>query len=122
MARLCVRVTPNETKSTMRAQPGDVVCVVEDDHKFSFAELNCGHYKIVEVPGVPAADLVHLTEHETDGSEAELIVSRHKVTLDLKTLDLTRPIEAKAGKTARDLLDAVTLDKTSMAVVRRVIR
>jgi hypothetical protein len=44
----------------LRTQEGDVVEIVDDGHVFSFAELNCGHYRMLDVPGVPQDELVHL--------------------------------------------------------------
>jgi hypothetical protein len=75
MARLCIRVKANlhPTDSTLnakRTQAGDVVCVVEDGHVFSAGELNCGHYRIIDVPGVSQADMISLIESvfDTDGA------------------------------------------------------
>lgn len=74
MARLCVRVAPNDhptdpTLNALRSQPGDVVCVVEDDHQFSAGELNCGQYRFIDVPG-PASDYSNLVDVVTDASGA----------------------------------------------------
>lgn len=74
MARLCVRIVPNPNPSDpamddLRTQEGDVVFIVDDSHVFSHAELNCGHYRIIDVPGIPQEDLIHLmdSEYEADG-------------------------------------------------------
>lgn len=65
MARLCIRITPNPNLSNpsmdaLRTKVGDVVCLVDDSHIFSVAELTCGHYRFIDVPGVSQEDLVHL--------------------------------------------------------------
>jgi hypothetical protein len=71
MAKLCIRITPNDhptdpSITPLRTNEGDVVCLVEDDHVFNVAELNCGHYKILDVPGVTQEELVHLVAHVED--------------------------------------------------------
>lgn len=71
MARLCIRITNNDhptdpSLTPRRTNEGDVVCLVDDSHVFSFAELNNGHYRILDVPGVPQEDLGHLVTHAED--------------------------------------------------------
>lgn len=93
MARLCIRIAPNNhptdpSLDVMRTQTGDVVCVVEDGHKWSDPELNCGQYKFIDMPGVPPEKLLYLMEH-VEKSDT-VIIARRKVSLDvvaLKTID-----------------------------------
>ncbi len=47
MAKLCIRERGN---TVGRSQPGDVISVVRPAHVFSFAEQNCGQYRIIDVP------------------------------------------------------------------------
>lgn len=73
MAILCIRILPNPNTTdpsldVLRTQEGDVVWVAEDDHVFSFAELNCGQYRFIEVPG-SQSDWIHLVESEVDVQE-----------------------------------------------------
>lgn len=88
MARLCVRVAPNEnsdkTLNALRTHEGDVVCIVDDNHQFSFCELNNGQYKIIDVPGVPQEELIYLCEHVED-VEGKM-TARRVVKLDEKAL------------------------------------
>lgn len=67
MARLIVRITNNPNNSDpsltpLRTQRGDVVQIVPDNHIFSEAEMFCGHYKIIDMPGVAAEDLRYLVD------------------------------------------------------------
>src|SRR3990172_5332160 len=85
MARLCVRILPNDhptdpALTPLRTRLGDVVCIVDDDHVFSHAELNCGHYRIIDVPGVPQEDLIHLCASVEDAEGK--ITARRAVKLD----------------------------------------
>lgn len=41
-----------------------MVCIVEDGHVFTPHELACGHYRIIDLPGVPPQEVIHLCEHE----------------------------------------------------------
>lgn len=89
MARLCIRITPNDhptdpSLTPLRTNEGDVVCLVDDTHVFSQAELNCGHYRIIDVPGVPQDDLLDLVEHAVD-AEGNMVKRRVK-TLDKNVL------------------------------------
>lgn len=89
MARLCIRIAPNDhptdsTLTPMRTQEGDVVCLVDDSHVFSVAEMNNGQYKILDVPGVTQEELVHLVQHEEDGEGK--ITKRRTQALDTALL------------------------------------
>lgn len=89
MARLCIRILPNPNAAepaldVLRTQEGDVVCIVDDDHKFSFGEENCGQYRFIDVPGVSQGDLIHLVEHEEDADGTML--QRRKRSLDKTVL------------------------------------
>lgn len=104
MARLCIRIAPNshptdKSLDALRTQPGDVVEIREDGHEWSKAELNCGQYKFVDVPGVPESEFTYLKEHveDADGN----MVARRKVKLDEKKLD----------KTAMSKADVVAMTK-----------
>ena len=101
MARLCVRIAPNNHPAdanldALRTQPGDVVCIVDDDHVFSSAELNCGQYKIIDVPDVPQEDLAYLVTSVYDAEQK--LVSRRAVKLELteKTTVTKSEIDALA--------------------------
>ena len=112
MARLCVRVTNNDhptdpTLTPLRTNEGDVVCLVDDDHVFSFAELNNGHYRIIDVPGVPQEDLAHLVE-SLDDAEGRLIKRRTKM---LDPLVLKGPIWAGKISATKSELDVITKDR-----------
>jgi len=85
VARLCIRIQPNNhptdaALNALRTQEGDVVCVVEDGHAFSPSELACGHYRILDLPGVDPADCNHLVEPVTDADE--IMTRRRKVALN----------------------------------------
>lgn len=96
MCRLCVRITPNNHPTdpkldAMRTQFGDVVCIVDDDHVFSYGELNCGHYRIIDVPGVWQGDLIYLCDHLED--EDGKMIARRVKSLDvaaIETLELPK--------------------------------
>lgn len=89
MARLCIRVLPNNhptdpSMDLFRTQLGDVVCVVEDSHVFSFGELNCGQYRFIQVSGVTQADMIYLIESIYDAQEK--LVRLRKVGFDAAVL------------------------------------
>jgi len=89
MARLCVRIAdnahPTDPKLTpLRTQPGNVICVVDDKHEFSKAELTNGQYMIVDVPGVPESDLAYLCEPAFDKSG--VMIAKRAQSLDIATL------------------------------------
>ena len=101
MARLVIRILPNAhptdpSLTPLRTQEGDVVCLVDDGHVFSFAELNNGHYKILDVPGVPQEELVHLVAAVEDG-EGKMI-KRRAVELDKAVLEGARKNKTTATK------------------------
>ena len=39
-----------------------------DDHVFSHAEMNNGHYRIIDMPGVPPEEVMHLMAHAEDAN------------------------------------------------------
>lgn len=91
MAILCIRVTPNPQPDpalfNLRHQPGDVVCIVEDGHKFSYGELNCGNYKFIPVAGASAESLSYLCDPQTsDGTPDGEMVGRCKFGLNVNKL------------------------------------
>ena len=113
MARLCVRVKNNDhptdpTLTPLRTNEGDVVCLVDDDHVFSFAELNNGQYRIIDIPGVPQEDLLHLVASSKD-AEGRTIKRRTK-TLD--PLVLKGPIWTGKNSATKAELDVITKDRT----------
>lgn len=93
MARLCIRIAPNDhptdpTKTPLRTRPGDVVEIREDDHNWRPGEVLSGQYRFVDVPGPASAwtylkDAVLLGEvlPEFIGREQELY-RRRRVSLD----------------------------------------
>ena len=82
MSRLCVRRLPNDTTNPLRTQPGDVVCMVDDDHVFTKAEQML--YRIIDLPGVPQEKLAYLLEPlNLAGAGDEVMLARRKVKLDL---------------------------------------
>ena len=108
MARLCIRITPNDhptdaALTPLRTNEGDVVCMVDDNHVFSVTELNCGHYKIVDLPGVPQEDLVHLVASVEDANGT--MTKRRAVGLDKAILKGSWKNKASVTKAE---LDAVT--------------
>lgn len=89
MAKLCIRITPNPNATdpsldALRTQEGDVVCIVGDGHVFSHAELTCGQYRILDLPGVPEVELIHLVESRTDANGT--MIARRTQALDLAVL------------------------------------
>ena len=98
MARLCIRIAPNDhptdpSKTPLRTRPGDVVEIREDGWVWRPGELDSGQYKFVDVPGVPEADLVYLMESVRSGDVfpelpdlAERMLRRRRVTLDIAAL------------------------------------
>jgi hypothetical protein len=52
---------------------------------FSHAELNCGHYKILDVPGVTQEELVHLVASVEDAKGK--MVKRRNVQIDKSVLE-----------------------------------
>jgi hypothetical protein len=91
VARLCIRILPNlhptdANLNDMRTQAGDVVCIVDDGHVFSKAELECGHYRIIDVPGVSQAELTDLIDAVFD-ADGSTMTKRRKWTLPIGVLD-----------------------------------
>ena len=89
MARLCIRIQPNEhptdpSLTPLRTNEGDVVCIVDDSHAFSYAEMNSGQYKILDVPGVTQEELGHLMAHVEDADGK--MVKRRTVEIDTALL------------------------------------
>jgi hypothetical protein len=114
MARLCIRIANNDHPTNaaltpLRTRPGDVVEMCEDGHEWRPGELNCGQYRFVDLPGVPAADLVHLKTavHDANG----VMVRRFNQTLDISALN------AGAWRTrtsaTRSQIDAITITRTA---------
>lgn len=118
MCRLCVRIAPNNHPTdskldAMRTQLGDVVCIVDDDHVFSYAELNCGHYRIVDVPGVTQEDLTHLCEHVED--KVGNMIRRRAKALDVAAIEAL-----KLPEFSEDVATAATNRDQAMAVAQSV--
>ena len=108
MARLLIRIAPNSNPSdpsldALRTQPGDVVCIVEDDHVFSECERLNGQYRIIDVPGVSANDFNELLIPVLD-------VNGMLMKLRSKTLDFTA---LKVGMTTatKAEIDSLTVIK-----------
>jgi hypothetical protein len=40
--------------------------ILPDTHQFSFCELNNGHYRIIDLPGIPFELMAHLVEERLD--------------------------------------------------------
>lgn len=113
MARLVVRISdnshPDPAINLLRTQIGDVVEVCEDGHWFSDGEVKCGQYRIVEVPGVPAAAFAHLKEADMDASEN--IVRRRKLALN----EVSLAVEIQRVKTAGLWLGKPDIDTLTVA-------
>lgn len=119
MARLCIRITPNNhptdpSLDAVRTQIGDVVCVTEDGHIFSKGEMECGQYRIIDVPDTTPADLVHLTEPQVSFSSItlntnEAIKAARKFTLDIAKLKTGGWKNRTAATKAQ--IDAITIAK-----------
>lgn len=112
MARLCIRVTPNPNTSDpsldgLRTQEGDVVCIVPDGHVFSLAELTCGQYRILDLPGVPEEELIHLVESRADAN-GKTIARR---TRGLNLAVLTSPAWRDRTSASKAELAALTRTK-----------
>lgn len=83
MARLCIRIAPNDTRSVLRDQPGDVVDIQEDSHAWSAAERNCGQYRFIDVTGASVEALANLVAVKREGRR---ILARRIVSLDVTAL------------------------------------
>lgn len=91
MARLVIRILPNDhptdpSLTPLRTHEGDVVELVDDGHVFSQAELTNGHYRILDLPGVPQEELVHLKAHVEDAQGR--MTKRRNQSLDLTVLKM----------------------------------
>ena len=109
MARLVIRVLPNAhptdpALTPLRTQEGDVVEIVDDDHVFRPSIFN-GHYRILDVPGVPQEELVHLKAHVEDAQGK--ITKRRAQMLDITVL----PVHAQR--------DSITMTKAQIAALTR---
>lgn len=108
MARLCVRVAekyaPGDPNSILGTNPGDVVCIVDDDHKFSDCEMLSGQYRIIDMPGIPQDKLIYLCEHaeDADGAMIRRRVRTIALAADLKLPEL--PKDAATAALTRDQL------------------
>lgn len=115
MARLVVRITdnshPDPVMNLRRTQIGDVVEICEDGHWFSDGEVKCGQYRIVEVPGVPAAAFAHLQEADVDADET--MVRRRKLALN----EVSLAAEVQRVKAARQWLGKPDID--TLTVTRK---
>lgn len=114
MATLCIRIAPNNNPTdakldALRTQIGDVVCIVEDGHKFSSGELNCGQYKFVDVPGVPQVDLIYLIDSVED-ADGQMIMRRAK-TLDVEKLDSLAFAREGRNAVTKSQIESLTLSK-----------
>jgi hypothetical protein len=112
MARLCVRIAPNghptdASLTPKRTREGDVVCVVDDGHVFSHAELNNGHYRIIDVPGVSPAEFVNLCALDIDAFGAML--KRRNVTLDFDVLNSAQWVSKTSATKAQ--ITAITVTR-----------
>lgn len=92
MARVVIRIQPNDhptdaALTPLRTRLGDIVEILEDGHVFSASELSCGHYRVVDIPGVAAASLADLVQAAFDGQGR--MTKRRAFTLD--TTLLTHP-------------------------------
>jgi len=115
MARLCIRVAPNDHPTDpelnkLRTQPGDVVCIVNDDHQFSQGELNCGQYRIIDVPGVPQIELIYLCKQHVDDVEGNPI-QRRLWSLDAAALRVGQWRDRTSATQAQ--IDAIVITRAS---------
>ena len=112
MARLCIRIAPNShptdpTLDAMRTQMGDVVCVVDDHHQFSKGELECGQYRVIDMPGVAQVELNHLVASAFDPGDESKMLRRRAVTLD--AIALKTGAWRAATKATKAQIDAITI-------------
>jgi len=116
MARLCIRIADNKHPTdpdldAFRTQINEVVCVTEDGHKFSEAELNCGQYKFIDVNGVAQADLIYLIDPVLDPLDVEgiKISGIRKSKLDPK--ELKKAKWEDGSKVTKSDVDSIVLTK-----------
>ncbi|MEQ1888643.1 MAG: hypothetical protein ABL951_05615 [Alphaproteobacteria bacterium] len=103
---------PDPELNKLRCQVNDVVDIVEDDHEFTFGELNSGRYKFVNIPGVLAEEFEHLREVERDSEDPEKIVNIRVRKIDLSMLD-DKLLDAasKNEPLIKDDILSITLDR-----------
>ena len=72
MPIIAIRIVANagstQAQTNLRTQPGDVVWVAKDDHQFSAAEKNCGHYRFITITGCATKDLANLVTSLMDAN------------------------------------------------------
>jgi len=113
MARLCIRITPNPNTTdpsldVMRPQAGDVVCVVENGHVFSKAELGCGHYRIIDVPGATQAAMIGLIESSFSADEGTMLRVRKR---GLDAIALKNGVWKNRTTATKAQIDSITVTK-----------
>ena len=113
MARLCIRTAPNGHPTDpqldlLRTQPGDVVEVVADDHVFSLAERTNGQYRIIDVPGVPASEFLHLKEPLLSADEVTIMRRRGR-GFNLNVLN--SPAWSNRASATKAQIDAITIER-----------
>ena len=104
MAILCIRISPNDPPAALRTKPGDVVCIVDDGHVFSRAELDCGQYLFINIPGVQQAEFVSLVAHMEDASGN--MIKRRAKTLNIAALN-SAPWKTRTSATKAQLLTII---------------
>ena len=110
MARLCIRIAANNHPTNaaltpLRTRPGDVVALVDDGHVFSDCERNNGQYRIIDLPGVPQEDLVHLVTPRFDANN--VMTRRYNQTLDISAISAGAWRNRTSATKAQ--IDAVTI-------------
>jgi hypothetical protein len=113
MARLCIRIAPNDhptdaALTPLRTRPGDIVEMKEDGWVWRPGELNCGQYRFVDVPGVSEATLAHLMAARFDANG--VMTHRKDMTLDIAVIS-TGPWSNRTTATKAQI-DAVTITRT----------
>ena len=73
MARVIIRILDNAhptdaALTLLRTQIGDIISIVEDGHVFSPAELNCGHYRVLDVIGATQEQLTDFVAARFDAN------------------------------------------------------
>lgn len=87
--------------NALRTQPGDVVCMADDDHQWSATERACGQYRFIDLPGVPQEQLAHLVAAKTEPvigtvEPEERTIARRAVKIDLAALPAKQRVATKA--------------------------
>ncbi len=106
MARLCIRKLAKPVVSTLSSQAGDVICVVEDGHEFTTAELTNGHYRIIDVAGVSASEFANLIASSFNANGT--LFRLRAVGLNVTTLNTTWANKTTATKAE---ITAITVTK-----------